>query len=484
MASAQPTNIDFLIVTALEEERDALLAKLPNVSKLEKSRPDSHTYYSALLPTSRGDHSAYQLVVTSLAGMGPIHAASTASDSVQKWNPAHVLFVGIAGGVKGEVRLGDVVVASQIADYTVAKMNEDGTRSVRWEVHRADPNLLDSAINFRTGWEDLVSEGSPLEIVPKRVVGVVASGGDVIAFADLVREYKHTWGKLVAVEMEGGGAASAVAEHTSRPRFVMVRGISDLADAPENATTKAAWRAYAADVAAAYTVGLLRSGPAAARRRTREWEPSSATSAYSILDNGTVSELFAFIQSDQDLRGVHRGQFGKRARSDEEQRQIHSKERLDTKPRLYLTGWPVFILSKYEHALPARLLINRAIAGVLDLFKDGWVRVGLGASSHPDPVGFRAEGSIVSYRHTIRAAHILLRASDQIALPKTILGTMLDVNADLREVPGGWRQCNEEFRSADMWASAYAVGFLSECLQNAEDSHSTMTCYLKPDCCL
>ncbi len=45
----------------------------------------------------------------------------------------------------------------------------------------------------------------------------------------------------------------------------MVRGVSDLADAENNATMKAAWRAYACDVAAAYAIGLLRDGPVLAR---------------------------------------------------------------------------------------------------------------------------------------------------------------------------------------------------------------------------
>jgi nucleoside phosphorylase len=33
---------------------------------------------------------------------------------IQRWQPEHVLMVGIAGGVPGKVALGDVVVAESI----------------------------------------------------------------------------------------------------------------------------------------------------------------------------------------------------------------------------------------------------------------------------------------------------------------------------------------------------------------------------------
>ena len=41
----------------------------------------------------------------------------------------------------------------------------------------------------------------------------------------------------------------------------MVRGVSDLADAAKDSDAVDRWRAYACEVAAAYAIGLLRSGP-------------------------------------------------------------------------------------------------------------------------------------------------------------------------------------------------------------------------------
>src|SRR5262245_15919076 len=194
--------VDFVIITALEEERDAVLSKLPGHRKLDKDGSDINTYYEAAVATTRADHATYRVLVTCLAGMGPIEAATHAAAVVYRWHPHHVLVVGIAGGVSGEVELGDVIVANQIADYSLGKV-EGGKRGIRWEVHRADADLLDGARNFTDGWTDLLINPRSKDGLPQRRIGVIASGGDVIAYQELVAEYQLTWGKLIGVEMEG-----------------------------------------------------------------------------------------------------------------------------------------------------------------------------------------------------------------------------------------------------------------------------------------
>jgi len=44
-AGSRSATADFVIVTALEEERDATLAKLGRVRKLDKGSADVHIYY-------------------------------------------------------------------------------------------------------------------------------------------------------------------------------------------------------------------------------------------------------------------------------------------------------------------------------------------------------------------------------------------------------------------------------------------------------
>jgi nucleoside phosphorylase len=258
--------VDFLLITALEEERDALLSKLPGVRKLDRDGTGAHTYYEAQLPTRRQDGAVYRVVVTSLSGMGPTKAAIKASAVIQRWHPPYVLMIGIAGGIEGEVALGDVMVASQVADYTRGKIREHGPREERWMVYPADADLLDAATNFPTGWEDLVAYARPEDGNAKRRIDVIASGGDVIASQKQIGAYRKDWPKLIGVEMEGGGVAEGLHDDITQPRFLMIRGVSDLANGENNAETKQLWRAYACHVAAAYAVGLLRDGPVKVRR--------------------------------------------------------------------------------------------------------------------------------------------------------------------------------------------------------------------------
>lgn len=259
--ATEERRVDFLIITALEEERDAVLAQLPGARKLDRDGRGAHTWYEANVETTRADRSVYRVIVTSLSGMGPIQGAIKAGAVIQRWNPAHVLMVGIAGGLAGEVGLGDVMVATQVADYTVGKVVDGKPRQERWFVYPADADLFDAANNFPNGWQSLVKHKRPTDGAPKRHAGVVASGGDVVASKDQIAVYLADWPKLIGVEMEGGGVAAGLHDDIARPRFLMIRGVSDLANAEGNTETKALWRGYACDVAAAYAVGLLRDGP-------------------------------------------------------------------------------------------------------------------------------------------------------------------------------------------------------------------------------
>jgi hypothetical protein len=101
--------------------------------------------------------------------------------------------------------------ARAVANDTVSKVQEDGSREERWEMHRTDAGLLNVVNAFRNVWADLVTLARP----------------------------------------EG---ASAPARH----QFLMIRCVSALADAEGNTVTKKRWRAYALDVVTAYTIGLLR----------------------------------------------------------------------------------------------------------------------------------------------------------------------------------------------------------------------------------
>jgi tetratricopeptide (TPR) repeat protein/nucleoside phosphorylase len=252
--------VDFLLITALEEERDAVLSTLRGARKLDKEASDVTTCYAARVRSKRRDRSQYDVIVTSLLHMGPINASAQAVALVHRWKPRHVLLVGIACGVRGEVAHGDVLIASQVADYTLGKQL-NGRRQVRWEVFPCGASLLDSANNIPPTWLKAIGVSRPGAGTPQRRTGVVASGGDVIADDQVIATYSESWPKLVGIEMEAGGVAAGVHQTPDRPEFLMIKGVSDFGSDKHDPEV-VPWRAYANHAAAALALSLIKSGPA------------------------------------------------------------------------------------------------------------------------------------------------------------------------------------------------------------------------------
>jgi nucleoside phosphorylase len=272
-----PDRADFLIVTPLEEERDAVLARLPGYQRALPSAHDIHVYYWADLDTHR-------VVVLPLLKMGRVQAAAATNDAIRRWAPEYVILVGIAGGVAARgMKLGDVLIADQIVDYELQKLTAEGP-DIRWQVFPTDPLLLGIACNLTAGeWQGLVAAKRPGgRGAPGRHTGPIASGDKVIAFDEALAKYRDTWSKLIGVEMEAGGVAVSALQAAARPRFFMVRGVSDLADKEKGTARVEKWRAYACDVAAAYAFAILGAwaGGRPPRRRA-EAEPLPPTSGAS-----------------------------------------------------------------------------------------------------------------------------------------------------------------------------------------------------------
>ncbi len=254
--------VDFVIVTPLEEERDAVLTKLPNHRKLPPTEDDIRVYYSSELPATFPDESVttYNVVVMT-CGKGRVNGIAAASDAIRRWHPYYIILVGIAGGIAARgVKLGDVLISDQIVDYELQKLTPTESQK-RWEVYRASSRLIESARNLGDGWQGLVAVKRPDDQAPSRHIGPTASGDKVIAFGDILRQLCVAWPKLIGVEMEAGGVAVAASQAPDSPRFFMIRAVSDFADEEKGTPEVEAWRSYACDVAASYAIALLQSGP-------------------------------------------------------------------------------------------------------------------------------------------------------------------------------------------------------------------------------
>lgn len=273
-ADEEQGEADVLIVTAMEDERDAMLNRLDDVRKLPKIGRHPFTYYEGRC-SHRRFATQHRIIVAQLVEMGPTQAAVQTASAIVHWNPLAVVLVGIAGGIPGAIQLGDVVVPKEVFDYTLGKVELKGrgwlpeavfpkkVRSARWTGYRADISLYDSALNL-SGWEDRVSEERPANggsAGPKLRKDAVGTGNNVIADSEVTSEYRKLFPKMCAVEMEAGGVASAIHSAADNPRFLMVKGISDMAGSGKAQEQSSGWRAYALDVATSFTRALLDEWP-------------------------------------------------------------------------------------------------------------------------------------------------------------------------------------------------------------------------------
>lgn len=257
--------VDFILFAPLAEEREAVLHLLPGHRALPPDSAGVLLYHRADLPVSLSDgaRGAYSLVVTSPLKMGRVNAAAALGEALQRFTPRYVLVIGIAGGVAGRAALGDVLVSDQIVDYEWQKQRPEGPE-VRYEVYRADAALL-AAVQGRvsTSWSTRLPVARPQPGAPVRHIGPVASGDKVVAARDILARYQSAWPKLLGVEMEAGGVASALALRPRSPGLLMIRGVSDYADEAKDHADTESWRGYACAVAAHYALALLQSGPVA-----------------------------------------------------------------------------------------------------------------------------------------------------------------------------------------------------------------------------
>lgn len=300
MSTATISLVDFLIIVPLKEEREAVLAHLGNARRLPPDEQDVRVYYQTDLATQLADGQAgsYRVIVTSPLGMGRVEAATATADAIRRWQPRYVLLVGIAGGDPDEVGLGDVLIAEQFVDYELAKRTDEDTKPhpeqppanpreyalhnsvrrvnerTRYQTFRADPRLYGAAQHL-IGWEKAVREARPDAGMPSTHTGIVISGDKVQAATGALAPYKADWPKLIGVEMEAAGVAAAAWEAVSKPGVLMVRGVSDLADAKKGSSRVKKWRPYACDVAAAFAVSFLRDGPVPLRAPMQAAAPTN-----------------------------------------------------------------------------------------------------------------------------------------------------------------------------------------------------------------
>jgi serine/threonine protein kinase/nucleoside phosphorylase/Leucine-rich repeat (LRR) protein len=284
-----PDRIDFGILTIRHDENAAVLRRFDKLTTEERRR--RYRLRSLALPGG----GAYKLAVIRCLEQGNTDAQAAASALLEDLAPRFVLVVGTAGGVPSdEMSLGDVVVSSRIADFSVEALirNQGREHALRGGPLHPDAARLAGDIAAMItdgeldGWAspDAIARPRPLidlaedrlygdrewksdvrrKLVrhvtsrpprPLAITGAIASSDRLIKDDETMSIWLKIAREIMAVEMESAGIYKATQERGVP--FLAIRGISDVVGLHRDPE----WTAYACETAAAFTRAFLLTRP-------------------------------------------------------------------------------------------------------------------------------------------------------------------------------------------------------------------------------
>jgi len=236
-----------VVLVALEVERQEVRKRL---NRLSTERHPAGTHFDVGF-TEGGDHPSTRIALA-LTGTGNPAAGVIAERAISRYQPAAALFVGVAGGLRDWLQLGDVVVATKVYGYQAGRSEEEGFRAYpqAWPLsHEIDQVARHLAMDGR--WATERERQPPVHFEPVAAGEVVVNGKNVPEAAKLRRFYADA----VAVEMESAGVSHAGHVNRSVPTAA-IRGISDHAGGHKDQTDTEGWQPIAAANAAMFALAL------------------------------------------------------------------------------------------------------------------------------------------------------------------------------------------------------------------------------------
>jgi len=206
-----------VLLTVNEHETRAVLDTFVGSSAIPKQTPIAGVTYNEL-----GEHGGISIVHT-IAEMGSGGVGSSQQRTLQAidaWHPAAVVAVGIAFGMdEDKQRMGDVLVSTQIQDYELARVNSNGTLTLRGEKPRASDALYNRLRQSDTAQKRLLADW------PKVRFGLVLSGQKLVDNIDYRNSLRALQTEAIGGEMEATGLyVSATMRKTD---WIVVKAICD-----------------------------------------------------------------------------------------------------------------------------------------------------------------------------------------------------------------------------------------------------------------
>jgi len=246
----------------------------------------------ATIDSPGSNPSSFKVTFIPAGAMGNTRAANLTSAAAGILSPRHLVALGIAGSLTGELQPGDVLVPKGVDEY-MANSAATGRKQTDFVTSGnplpTDPRLLNRFQTFQTRWqaayetwrskaqerssalfpdelrqklEPLISRwDNKLFVGDDRILASGPAVGKGEAFAEWLKTKVDR--KFAALEMETAGVYDAAWLRTPPPRVIAIRGISDFGDHRKRQLEDAAkesFRQLAMRNALALLIGSIRAG--------------------------------------------------------------------------------------------------------------------------------------------------------------------------------------------------------------------------------
>lgn len=254
-----PHKVDIAIITAVEDEFNALLS-LPVEWKNSVFENDPGIYYVGKISTNAEIEKT--LLITQLTEMGMPAAACETTKVLDRFQPDVLAMVGICAGRENEIELGDIIVADRTWDYGSGKIkNTDGDLNFEAQpnqitldavVKRKIDNNKKLVVNVYNDWNRKNNDRK----ISKVVFGALPSGSAVIANGEYINKFIHPqYRKFIGIDMETYGVYYACKNSDKDVEYFSIKAVSDLANVDKDDT----YHSYCSFVSANFVSELIKN---------------------------------------------------------------------------------------------------------------------------------------------------------------------------------------------------------------------------------
>lgn len=212
---------NLLLVTATKIEKETLHSYLKPIngrSKLIKIHEGKQTYFLGIL----GNYNAVHVSCDHMGAISPQASITTTMNAISFCKPTVVIMVGIAFGIGGKQKIGDILVSESVVPYEIQRLGD------KEPINRGTPALacttLLNRINNITDWNY-----SNRNNTPKIIPGLLLSGEKLIDNLEYKKKLLVAYPTAKGGEMEGYGVHTAC-NSKSISHWIIIKGICDFAD--------------------------------------------------------------------------------------------------------------------------------------------------------------------------------------------------------------------------------------------------------------